>query len=265
LPQFILPPAPNNYATKKTFISFDKLFKNPPPALPNPVYTEFDDWIVETRKDDSTGSQLKELQDQLFAQFSNGHEKRYMDDLAKSYRALQIDSSQKLCQPPEYASILEVYLTEARRHVANVYKIICESLCKDIHQIVAKAKLLPRLSHVSLLSHLASDKVDNLPWDWKKIFVEYGLAITRLQRAERLFAAADNLPELFNELQNPGHRGWDPLDRPEWLLVEIENNILIREDQAGIAQEMMYPVDSMNAVMQLFVSPLPLSSDKYVN
>lgn len=34
--------------------------------------------------------------------------------------------------------------------------------------------------------------------------------------------------ELLSELANVGHQEWDPVHYTDWLLFEIENNILIR-------------------------------------
>ncbi|KAI0179721.1 hypothetical protein GGR52DRAFT_587251 [Hypoxylon sp. FL1284] len=60
-----------------------------------------------------------------------------------------------------------------------------------------------------------------------------------------------NKPALINELRNPGHIDWEPLEHPEWLLLEIESEILIRPVQAQIAESMMSPEIDGNAVMQL--------------
>jgi hypothetical protein len=98
---------------------------------------------------------------------------------------------------------------------------------------------------------LASDKVAALPDDWKRCLVVYGLAIAALQRAERLVAYNGNSAELLSELENLGHQDWDPMRYPEWLLLEVENNIQIRQEQAHIAREMMSPSSGCNSVMQL--------------
>lgn len=66
-----------------------------------------------------------------------------------------------------------------------------------------------------------------------------------------VLASAENAVELLCELENPGHRGWDPMRYPEWLLLEVENNILIRQEQAQIAREMVSPSSGSNSVMQL--------------
>lgn len=111
--------------------------------------------------------------------------------------------------------------------------------------------MLPCISQTSILSHLASDKVAALSDDWKRCMVVYGLAIAALQRAERLVAYNGNSTELLSELENPGHQAWDPMRYPEWVLLEVENNIQIRQEQAQIAREMMSPSSGCNSVMQL--------------
>ena len=77
------------------------------------------------------------------------------------------------------------------------------------------------------------------------------MAISNLQRAERLITCIGNNSELLSELSNPGHRGWDPIHYPDWLLLEVENNILIRRVQAQIAREMISPLSGANSILQL--------------
>ncbi|SLM38891.1 Protein of unknown function DUF3645 [Lasallia pustulata] len=72
-----------------------------------------------------------------------------------------------------------------------------------------------------------------------------------MQQAERLLTCVGNNSELLSELTNPGHRGWAPIHSPDWLLLEIENNILIRQVQGQIAQEMISPASGANSILQL--------------
>ena len=118
-------------------------------------------------------------------------------------------------------------------------------------QIACGAKMWPRLSTVSLLQCLARGKVASLRDDWRFCLTEYGVAISTLQRAQRLLTCLGKESELLSELANPGHQGWDPVHNTDWLLFEIENNILIRQVQAQIAQEMMSPSSGANSILQL--------------
>ncbi|KAK5203295.1 hypothetical protein LTR41_010938 [Exophiala xenobiotica] len=76
--------------------------------------------------------------------------------------------------------------------------------------------------------------------EWRSCIVGYALALTELQRAERL---------LIKELRNPGHANWDPLEDPESLLLEVESGLLIRDVQEDIALQMREVAE--NATMQL--------------
>jgi hypothetical protein len=111
-------------------------------------------------------------------------------------------------------------------------------LSPSTHRFLQLAGLWPRISPKSLLRLLSRPVRDHTQ---REKLVEYGLAIARFQRAERMYALSlgDNEKELMKEVQNPGHRDWDPMEQPEWLLLEIESGILIRPIQAKIAGRMM--------------------------
>ncbi|KFZ02096.1 hypothetical protein V500_00443 [Pseudogymnoascus sp. VKM F-4518 (FW-2643)] len=111
--------------------------------------------------------------------------------------------------------------------------------------------MLPRLSPTSILSYLSFGKVGGIPLEWKRSFVSYGLSLVALQRAERLLASATNTEELLCEIENPGRQDWDPMCHTEWLLLEVESNISIRQEQAQICNEMVSPSSGLNSVMQL--------------
>jgi len=241
----------DTYLIKQTHVDFANLFANSSPRLRSAAQANFDGWIATQAKDTSNGTKLKDLLDGISSQLSSTHEHRYIDDLINSYRSLQKTSTEKLSHPFRFVPLLKAHLNEAQQHVSTVFEEIGRYLFKGQHQAVGKARLLPRLSQLSILSHLASDKIANVPLEWKKCFVDYGLAITTVQRAERLLAAAGSRSDLLAELQNPGYQDWDPMEHPEWLLLEIENNILIRKDQAQISREMMLPTSGKNSVMQL--------------
>jgi len=58
----------------------------------------------------------------------------------------------------------------------------------------------------------------------------------------------------LSELSNSGYRDWDLLHYPDWLLLEIENNILIRQVQAQIAREIISSLSGTNSILQLNMS-----------
>jgi hypothetical protein len=250
LEQYSFSPPVNEYVSTRAYINFEDLTSNPAPRLPTADQDDFDGWIFQSDQENIGHTKLKELLAHVSAQCSSGHERRYISDLFKSFEALREDMSVELNVPQELTELLEAHLMRAHRYVKAVYQGICSQL-QIGHDLVRKAQMLPRLSQTSILSHLASDKVAALPDDWKRSLVVYGLAIAALQRAERLVACGGNAAELLGELENPGHQGWDPMRYPEWLLLEVENNIQIRQEQAQIAREMMSPSSGCNSVMQL--------------
>ena len=74
-----------------------------------------------------------------------------------------------------------------------------------------------------------------------------------VQRAIRIsrLTTPEYRAELERELSNSGRIGWDAMSHPDWLLIELESNILVRQVQADIASEMLAPSSGENAVVQL--------------
>jgi hypothetical protein len=168
------------------------------------------------------------------------------------------------------AQQLEEYRRQCEAYATTMYREILASI--NGHPNSSAERTLqhwPRMSPSLLLQHLAHDRRDELPEVWKNRIVDYGVALTDLQQASRLsrlHAAPEKAGhdaqlvtsdggshaiDLLNELRNPGHVNWSPYEYPEYLLMEIESGIKIREVQQQIASEMRNPSVSGNAVMQL--------------
>ena len=119
--------------------------------------------------------------------------------------------------------------------------------------MLARSGLWPRISPRNLLEQLTLSQRHGLSAPWKKKLVDFGQAIAMLQRARRLseLSSQEHRAEYEREANNDGRSGWDPLENPDWLLVELESNLRIRPVQAEIAMEMLQPKSSQNCVMQL--------------
>ncbi|KAL8668988.1 MAG: hypothetical protein Q9224_007762, partial [Gallowayella concinna] len=52
-------------------------------------------------------------------------------------------------------------------------------------------------------------------------------------------------------MENPGHTTWSAHERPDWLLIEIDGDFLIRPVQVRVALEMIRPSSLTNTLMQL--------------
>ena len=87
----------------------------------------------------------------------------------------------------------------------------------------------------------------------KKSLVAYAVSIANLQRLLRIQDAnlnGDN-QRLLGECNNLGHNNWQPLDHPDWLLLEIDANILIRPTQVDVALATIFPASESNSLLQM--------------
>ena len=60
-----------------------------------------------------------------------------------------------------------------------------------------------------------------------------------------------NAPNLRRQSENAGHENWSPAQQPEWLLFELERDLLIRPVQIDVAERMANPLDTKNSIVQL--------------
>ncbi|KAF8555163.1 hypothetical protein OG21DRAFT_1507968 [Imleria badia] len=111
----------------------------------------------------------------------------------------------------------------------------------------------PRVTTHALFRSLASNSPIVLPDDWKECLIRFTLLALELQRARRLLRLHfDNLrEELRKELQNDGCDGWKAEAHPDWLLIQLQSNFLVRRVQAEVANEMISPRSGKNTAMQL--------------
>ena len=243
------------YCQKQNHITFSDIMGRSAPSF-SPVCPEkFDTWVG--KQDEKTGNrdELQSLLSRLLSKASGGYERRYASDLVKSFDSLPSSAEGRLNGSPKTLKpLLEDHLTRCKKHVDGLYQKIrrrLEAETSITREIACGAKMWPRLSTVSLLQCLARGRVTSLHDDWKSCLTEYGVSISNLQRAQRLLTCLGKESELLSELANTGHQGWDPAHDTDWLLFEIENNILIRQVQAQIAQEMMSPSSGANSILQL--------------
>ena len=204
---------------------------------------------------------VSSLVDRLEKRVSHQHEWDYVTDLRQSLAGLKAQrrSNHTINSSPALQSQLEQYRKQCKEHVDRVW----DALVFAVRTVLSLSALSdipcgdvlrcnsPQISPVFFLRHLSRKQWLELNPGWKTAIVEYGLALTSLQRAQRLLAVCDNPLDLAKELDNIGHSNWQPMDYPESLLLEIENKILIREVQEDIARQMRDPAQGENSVVQL--------------
>lgn len=247
---------PYGYSHERAFVSLEDIMAKPPPRLSPAPFEDFGAWTVQEQSGDHVGhNTLEVFLTDLLSSSTMGFEQRYAQDLLQSLESLRSIAETKLSESSKgLKPLLQFHLTHCIDHVGSVHRTICASLQTELtvgHRLACNLKMWPRLSPTSLLQHLAVGKVSRLRDEWKDSLITYGLAISTLQRAQRLVLCAGNDLELLNELKNPGHQSWDTSQYPDWLLLEVENNLLIRPAQAEIALEMISPSSGTNSILQL--------------
>ncbi|MCJ1386871.1 hypothetical protein MMC17_009999 [Xylographa soralifera] len=255
---YFFPYPPCNPYQKKIYIDYDDLMTRSAPSLPSIRLEHFAAWVGPQDYSRKGSDKLKTFLLNLKSISSRSFEQRYADDLWKSYLKFvnfRADAEPKLLGSKRELKILfEENLKLCKNHVSDLHTRIHDCLRVETlltRRLACTATMWPRLSTGELLQHLAGAKRFTLREDWKKCLTEYGVAITNLQRAERLLLATGDDSDLLKELSNQGHQNWDPDAYPDWLLLEIDNNILIRPVQADIAREMISPLSGTNSIMQL--------------
>jgi hypothetical protein len=236
----------------------------PCPSLPTLV-------ISQSKSSETAQPRLRHLLQTLGQTIGrSNYERSYLSDLESSLDALLGQDQQHSVKKGLTSKLFEEYHSECEAYATKMYEQILESINR--HPDSSGEQTLqhwPRMSPSLLLQHLAHDQRNALPGAWKDRIVNYGLALTALQRAGRLMQLHSALEkggrkaqavtsdkgsqaiDLVNELRNPGHLNWNPSEYPEYLLMEVESSILIRDVQQQIATEMRAPSIDGNAVMQL--------------
>jgi hypothetical protein len=115
------------------------------------------------------------------------------------------------------------------------------------------AGLWPTTSRGTVLETLRSTGHVIMTSSMRTAVTRLGLTITHLQRLLRIQDAyrRGKAQQLDDELKNLGHTNWDPEKYSDWLLLEIDTNILIRPVQADVAFQIISPASGSNSVLQL--------------
>ena len=146
--------------------------------------------------------------------------------------------------------------------ICAVRKIICNHL-RLLHntleqndnrsQWLRQGHLWPCITQITLLEHLRSTAKIALRKDVKEIVVGLAILVTALQRCLRLKDALgkNRFSDFTREQKNRGHENWSPIKYPDWLLLEIESDLLLRKEQVDVARATIWPESKSNSVLQM--------------
>lgn len=242
---------------KRCFIGSVDLFTSTPPAqLPDAPCLSIEK-ILATGSPaliGSEGPRLESLVQRLEDKPGSTYEQQYSRELRQSLDKLYSDSNLEefvlKVGPEKMRESLDDYLSGSEKHVQLIRQMMITSIQKGLgnNSFAVDLSQSPRISSKYFLQQLSKHgwavgggwDSPGLPAAWKRWIIGYGMAVTKVQRARRMIQCLDKKIELIREIQNEGHTNWNPSHYPESLLIEIENNIMIRAVQEDIAKQMRY-------------------------
>lgn len=174
----------------------------------------------------------------------------YGASLNESIKALKVKTSEEQAR---FKLIDPSVLNRKAKEVKDCIKLILDRSRlllqprSESHRALEEAGIWPYVSVLALLQLLTARHRAQVPAGWVKVVILLAREVTALQRVERIqkyIAASDNFA-LQRELENPAHAAWDQEQWPDWLLLEIQNNILIRPVQVRVARELIKPENGL--------------------
>lgn len=179
-------------------------------------------------------------------------------DLSDSLAALHQGSNQKSDASP--VPSLRVDVSGLNEAICKLQEKIQESLDKIRQSMIAGYRwlelggLLPVLTPVTLLHALRQGASSKGRRSIAADMFSYADSLVSLQQLVRVKDAhrQDDRLQLANEWHNVAHTGWKIEDHVDWLLLEIDFNLIIRQDQLQVAQAMIASPDTIsNFVLQM--------------
>ncbi|KAH7323576.1 hypothetical protein BKA65DRAFT_511056 [Rhexocercosporidium sp. MPI-PUGE-AT-0058] len=181
---------------------------------------------------------------------------QYGNDLKKSLLALNNVSDKPQLQemPPAIDSVREE-IENVRAALNHQFEQIKNALSAedDRFQWLKLGGLWPSTTPTTVLEQLRSSSDHYFGSEMKEALVSYGILATTLQRLLRIRHAQlrGDYHKLSQEWRNAGHENWRPLEFPDWLLLEIESDLLIRCEQVDVANAIISPASGSNSVLQM--------------
>ncbi|TGO19500.1 hypothetical protein BTUL_0004g01400 [Botrytis tulipae] len=157
----------------------------------------------------------------------------------------------KFVDPPKLSSDID----KTRSATREIFQEVCRSFDSPSAVWLRPGGLYPCVSTITLLENLRSTSSTEINFGsgMRETLIKYALHITELQRLLRIeeaFSKGDQ-QRLIEEQNNLGHSNWQPIEDPDWLLIEVEANILIRPDQVDVARATISPSSKSNSVLQM--------------
>ncbi|KAF2623830.1 hypothetical protein BU25DRAFT_399960 [Macroventuria anomochaeta] len=224
--------------------------KKPPPEARKPLTTSSSSRIPEILKLRNIVSDFRNQTSFVYS--------RYADEMDASIDALQLHVKNQ--QKPTQLINRWIGNDDLRPAKYNV-KMIVEEVSQGLATQDPQAKWLqlvdlwPKMTATDLLTELRSISGNTFGSGTKEALVSLGVAVTKLQQMLRIQDAQKKQKEQQRreECANRGHTNWDPFDYTDWLLLEIDGDIMLREEQVKVALATIAPASGENSVLQLLM------------
>ena len=220
--------------------------------------------LTSTHKNDNLGELIAAIRSDKGGRNHQLIRTQYRDDLLASYNAF--GNYKEQITPQHLPCTLNDTLLYRMRCETDVFQAlerINDSLeaKSPISRLLDLGGLWPRTTIRSLLANLSYKSLNPLSESWRRCLLVLGESVTALQRARRLVLAGErnDVSSFCVEIENEGHQGWKTSHWPDWLLIEIEGDFLIRPTQARVALEMIQPSSSENSLVQLNMGMQPVA------
>ncbi len=191
-----------------------------------------------------------------FAKSPDIMRQQYGNDLKRSLLALENVSNQpQLQETLPGVNVVRESIEKARVTLKHEFERIQNAFSAEDErfQWLQLGRLWPSITPITILEQLRSSSDHQFGNGMREGLVLYGLLATALQRLLRIRHAQlkGDHHKLLEEWRNTGHENWSPLMFPDWLLLEIESDLLIRCEQIDVANEIISPASGSNSVLQM--------------
>ncbi|KAF7328474.1 hypothetical protein MVEN_02534300 [Mycena venus] len=173
----------------------------------------------------------------------------YINAIERSRKKLDSQEATPSFSPPTMNALV-IYNAECRNAVEDIMLSIL-SILEPQTSLPREAGQTPRINVRALLSELLS--FATLPPYWQKKLIALAQSFIRLQRSQRLlrFFNMNMAGDLSRELENYTFEEDEAFQKPEWLLIQIDSDFIVRPIQRAVANEMMTPSSKENTILQL--------------
>ncbi|KIK92145.1 hypothetical protein PAXRUDRAFT_147949 [Paxillus rubicundulus Ve08.2h10] len=228
-----------------------------PPSLSGTKLPHYTTVAAKTPSSSSIG--LRQLTTSLWMNSNTPFQRKYVDDFTGSVEQLGAEMAlaarTRAIEKPT-TEVLEQHHIRCRDIYFQSLDALKQALFPQSmnEHAIYQAGQWPRTTADALFRCLASTSLTSeLTKDWKNCLISLALLGLELQRSRRLLRLAmDSLfEEFFKELENEGCEEWNAEQYPDWLLIQLQGNFLVRRVQANVAFEMISPESNQNTVMQL--------------